>query len=79
VLWPPQVIEVEEHGGIPHTWHEGRRAHALSIIRGPQRVEYGWWEGPDEEPRDYFEVESGNGARLFFFRQAGRWFSCGAW
>ncbi len=79
VLWPPQEIDVEEHEGIPRTWHEGRRVHALSIIRGPQRVEYGWWDGPAEEPRDYFEIESGEGARLFFFRQAGRWFSCGAW
>jgi protein ImuB len=79
VLWPPQAIDVEEHEGAPRTWHEGRRAHSLSVVRGPQRVEFGWWDGQAEEPRDYFEVESAEGARLFFFRQAGRWFSCGAW
>lgn len=79
VLWPPQAIDVVEHEGVPRTWHEGRRTHTLSIIRGPQRVEYGWWDGPAQSPRDYFEIESDEGARLFFFRQAGRWFSCGAW
>lgn len=79
VLWPPQPADIEESEGAPRAWHEGRRSHDLRVIRGPQRVEYGWFEGESPEPRDYFELESAEGARLFFFKQGGRWFSCGAW
>lgn len=79
VLWPALEMDLEEDAaGRPATWHEGLRRHVLRVIRGPQRVEFGWWEG-DAGPRDFFEVEDGHGARLFIYRQGRRWFSCGAW
>ncbi len=79
VLWPAQEMDVDEDAqGLPAQWHEGRRRHELRVIRGPQRVEFGWWEG-EFGPRDYFEIEDAHGARLFVYRQGKRWYSCGAY
>lgn len=77
VLWPPQAADVDEHDGQPVTWHEGPRRHELTVVRGPQRVEFGWWEGG--QARDYFEIEDDSGARLFMFKEGPNWFSCGAY
>jgi protein ImuB len=87
VIWPSQEMDVDEdEQGLPAIWHEGRRRHNLRVIRGPQRVEFGWWEGERGPPstgsgqaQDFFEIEDALGARLFVFKQGKRWYSCGAW
>lgn len=61
--------------GLPQVWHEGRRDIALRIVRGPDRVEYGWWD--DALARDYFEAEAADGSRLWLYRDQGVWFMNG--
>ena len=48
---------------------------ALSILRGPERIETGWWDGRDAA-RDYYEAEDPDGARLWVYRErrTGEWF-----
>ncbi len=51
-----------------------RRDYAL--LRGPERIDCGWWEQPTR--RDYFIAEDGAGARCWLFRETngrrGKWF-----
>lgn len=49
-------------------------------LRGPERIEGGWWDGADAQ-RDYYVAESGEGARLWVYREhcSGRWFVHGLW
>jgi protein ImuB len=47
------------------------------IVRawGPERIETGWWRGGSVR-RDYYQVETTDGARYWLFRElaTGRWF-----
>jgi protein ImuB len=48
----------------------------LTLARGPERIEAGWWDGRDIR-RDYFVAESPRGSRLWVFRELSRdggWF-----
>jgi protein ImuB len=47
----------------------------VSKIRGPERIETGWWRGPDVK-RDYYCLDLANGVTLWVFldRETGRWF-----
>jgi protein ImuB len=49
-------------------------------LRGPERIEGGWWDGADVR-RDYYVAETGEGARLWVYREqlSGRWFLHGLW
>ena len=52
------------------------RARCLSWrLRGPERIETGWWDG-DDVSRDYFLAETSAGERLWIFRDRRRqsWF-----
>lgn len=52
---------------------------APRCVRGPERIEAGWWDGADAQ-RDYYVAETGEGARLWVYREAGgRWFLHGLW
>ncbi len=44
-------------------------------ITGPERIETGWWRGPDAK-RDYYRLDLANGAALWAFidRDTGGWF-----
>jgi protein ImuB len=62
-LWlldPPEVLR--SRAGDP--WLEGR----LHLIRGPERVESGWWDGNDIA-RDYFEALHASGACYWIYRE----------
>lgn len=53
-------------------WHDG----PLTLIAGPERIEYGWW---DQQPaiRDYFIARDAQNALLWIYRERstdGRWF-----
>ena len=52
------------------------RVKDFPIIRiaGPERIETGWWRGPDAR-RDYYRLDLANGAALWAFvdRETGRW------
>lgn len=64
----PRPLRVDaDASGWPATLHEHGRVVALRVVRGPERIASGWWDGHDVE-RAYFEVETGDGARLWLFR-----------
>jgi protein ImuB len=47
----------------------------LTLERGPERIESGWWDGADAQ-RDYFLARHPRGPRYWIFRErhSGRWF-----
>lgn len=51
--------------------------HALRLMRGPERIESGWWD-PDLTVRDYFVAEDEAAARYWIYRERdaehARWF-----
>ena len=53
---------------------------APHCLRGPERIEGGWWDGADVQ-RDYYVAETGQGARLWVYREqrSGQWFIHGLW
>ncbi len=76
-FFEPHPVELDlDEQGLPSRWHEGRRSRSLTCVRGPERVDFAWWEGGKE--RDYFEVEDEEGARYWLFTQDGRWLMTGA-
>lgn len=74
-LWmlpEPEPLTVRE--GYP--WHDG----PLSFLSGPERLETGWWDA-EGISRDYYQVRTPRGRRLWVFRvrqrqhaDAGHWF-----
>jgi len=61
---------------------EPRRIEApcAALLRGPERIESGWWDGGDVR-RDYYSVCGDGGARLWVFhdRREGSWYLQGLW
>jgi protein ImuB len=52
----------------PPTWFAlAGREHVIVQAWGPERVETGWWRGPDVR-RDYFRVATENGEQYWLFR-----------
>ncbi|WP_066419705.1 Y-family DNA polymerase [Bordetella ansorpii] len=49
----------------------------LKLLRGPERIESGWWDGGDTQ-RDYFVAEDAGSARYWVYRERdkldARWF-----
>jgi len=68
LLAAPQALR--ERHGLPV--HDG----ALELVRGPERIESGWWDGTDIE-RDYYVACDARRAWLWIFRERAaphRWF-----
>ncbi len=64
-----QPLALQEKQGLPH--YRG----ALELIKGPERIESGWWDGGDVK-RDYFHARNPDGALLWIYRERqldGRW------
>ncbi len=66
LLREPQPLEMR--GG--HPWYRGR----LRRLVGPQRLEAGWWGGPEEEGghpavRDYYIAESPEAGLVWVYRE----------
>lgn len=49
------------------------RGAALKLIRGPERIEGGWWDGEDWT-RDYYQAVSSSGGLLWVFHEKDAWF-----
>lgn len=78
---PPEEIEIAvDADGAPYGYVDpvGRRG-TLRVIRGPERIAAGWWDGEDAD-RAYFEVETAAGFRWWLFHDlaAGGWRRHGA-
>jgi protein ImuB len=50
------------------------------LLRGPERIESGWWDGADVS-RDYYLARIGEGSRVWVFhdRRDGAWYLQGLW
>jgi len=70
VLLPrPQPIRVisQVPDGPPSWLSFGGREHLVARVEGPERLETGWWRGPDLR-RDYFRVTTTTGRQFWIFR-----------
>jgi len=71
-LWlvdPPMPLQMQDHRPVYGT--------PLTLVRGPERIESGWWDDPIVV-RDYFVAEDADAARYWVYRERGhqdaRWF-----
>ena len=64
----PRPLPLDQEGGTLR-----HRGAALKLIRGPERIEGGWWDGEDWV-RDYYQAVSSRGALLWVFQERERWF-----
>jgi len=63
---PIRVISLVPDG--PPTWLAlAGQEHAVAAAWGPERIETGWWRGPDTR-RDYFRVCSETGEQFWVYR-----------
>jgi protein ImuB len=60
LLHAPRVLEVRT--GRPR--HDGE----LQLLRGPERIQSGWWDGDDIQ-RDYYVARDASGALLWICRE----------
>ncbi|RMF80148.1 MAG: DNA polymerase Y family protein [Planctomycetota bacterium] len=71
---PLKVIALLPDG--PPTWvATANREYPIASACGPERIETGWWRGPDVQ-RDYFRLTTEHGGQLWVFRdcRSGRWY-----
>ena len=68
---PPQPIEVmaEVPDGPPFQFRWRKILHQVRAAEGPERIESEWWRESSKLPRDYYRVESRDGARFWIFRE----------
>jgi protein ImuB len=61
--------------GPPVRFQRAGRDERIVRAWGPERIETGWWRGRSVR-RDYYQVETAEGARYWLFRElsSGRWF-----
>ncbi|MCP4249081.1 MAG: DNA polymerase Y family protein [bacterium] len=74
-----RVISLVPDG--PPTWFRyGGREYRVAQAVGPERLEVGWWRGPDVR-RDYFRVVTEGGQRFWLYHDlaTGRWFLHGSY
>jgi protein ImuB len=65
---PIAVISVVPDGE-PHRFDAPGQQHRVARLWGPERIETGWWRGRRASARrDYYEVETVTGRRLWIFR-----------
>ncbi len=77
-LWSsPVPVEVISLGpdGPPCCFRWNGVEHRILCALGPERIETGWWRGPDVQ-RDYYAVATSRGPHYWLFRnqRSGRWF-----
>ena len=49
------------------------RGATLKIVKGPERIEGGWW-AKEAWTRDYYQVVSSRGEKLWVFHQQKQWY-----
>jgi protein ImuB len=75
---PLAVVSLAPDGPpLRFTWQA--REHRVADVRGPERIETGWWRGRPIG-RDYYRVATAAGACFWLFRRLrdGKWFLHGA-
>ncbi|MBI5862971.1 MAG: hypothetical protein HZB38_00380 [Planctomycetes bacterium] len=80
LLERPQTIRVTARvpDGPPTWFYYAGREHAVAAAWGPERIETGWWRGPDVR-RDYFRVRTAGGETFWLFHNGadGQWYMHG--
>jgi protein ImuB len=68
LLERPQAIRVTAvvPDGPPTWFYHAGREYAVARAWGPERIETGWWRGPDVR-RDYFRVQTAGGEQFWVF------------
>jgi len=80
----PQAPSPDEHAPARPCWllpePQCIEAPSAPLLRGPERIESGWWDQGDVR-RDYYIARSDEGAQLWVFRDRrdGRWYLQGLW
>lgn len=80
VLWPAEPVAAEESPDPPLAFRWRRQSLNLASARGPERIAPEWWfEDPDwrSGSRDYWEITTGTGERLWMFYAHGGALSSG--
>ena len=70
--WPERIDAIAEvPDGPPVKFRWRRVAHDVTFAEGPERIAMPWWrDGKDRAmTRDYFRVETRDGARLWLYRE----------
>ncbi|MGV3483155.1 MAG: Y-family DNA polymerase [Planctomycetaceae bacterium] len=70
IFAPPQPLEVIAMGneGVPQQIRFKDRVYQVTRHWGPERIETGWWDGPQIR-RDYYRIEIDNGNWWWIFCQ----------
>jgi len=71
----PIRVRTAAPGGLPGCFANGDDEHQITRAWGPERIETGWWRGPDVR-RDYFRVATSGGGHAWIFHDVRRrtWF-----
>ncbi|WP_459614426.1 Y-family DNA polymerase [Bordetella sp. 2513F-2] len=71
LLDPPVPLAVRQHRPV-------YRERSLRMVRGPERIESGWWDSARISQRDYFVAQDAEGVRYWIYlerdKTATRWF-----
>ena len=86
LLWPPEPVAAPDAPAPPEAFRWRRRTHTSRAARGPERIAPEWWlDDPAWRSgvRDYWEITTDAGARLWLFyahggTMSGGWFCQGA-
>ncbi len=73
LLKTPVAIKVLDcfDSGMPSRFEVEQRVYCVRQSWGPERIETGWWQGPQVR-RDYYRVELDSGAWWWIYRELGR-------
>ncbi|MCZ4352619.1 DNA polymerase Y family protein [Roseovarius aestuarii] len=70
LLWPPELVGASEQAHPPAQFRWRGQTHDLAEARGPERIAPEWWlddPGWRNGVRDYWQVLTQTGARLWLF------------
>lgn len=76
----PRAINVLacSDSGLPSRVEVDQRVYTIRQSWGPERIETGWWQGPQVR-RDYYRVELDGGAWWWIYRELGRSGAAAIW
>jgi protein ImuB len=86
LIWAPEIVQTEDTPQIPLAFRWRGQDHHITACRGPERISPEWWlDDPNWRSgvRDYWQVTTAEGARLWLYYAHGGamssgWFCQGA-
>ncbi|MEX6633725.1 Y-family DNA polymerase [Hyphococcus lacteus] len=67
----PERLRALEPGRPPKQFEWRRKSYATKSAKGPERLTAEWWREGDMKTRDYWAVQTANGARLWLLTYPG--------